>query len=144
MIKISELNVSLGAVLAVGVLASYGFLYSQLPKLNAIGAMVFFTVSLGLLPILLIGLTVALSKSKYQKFSTDGFKVGAFLLITLLMYVIWVGPSHWLFTLIFGGIAGGLLFALIKLAEKVAKLIYTLFGLAIVTFILVAASTFVN
>ncbi|MCR9172311.1 MAG: hypothetical protein NXI10_07475 [bacterium] len=142
--KISELNTSLGAVLAISAIASYGFLYSKLSHLDAVGSMVFFAISLALLPVLLIGITVALSKSKYQKFSSDGFKVGAFLLVTLLMYVVWEGPSYWAFTLTFGAIAGGLLFALIKLEEHIVKFIYTLFGLLIVAFIVVSATTFVN
>ena len=144
MTKISELNIILGAVLSLGVLASYGFLYSQLSYLNALGAMMFFTISLALLPVLLIGLSTAMSRSKFQKFSTNGFKTGAFLLITLLMYVVWVGPSYWPFTLIFGALTGGLLFAIIKLDEYISKLIFTLFGLVFAGFIVFASFTFVN
>ena len=144
MTKISELTVSLGAALTVGAFASYAFLYAQLTHLNALGGMVFFTVSLALLPMVLIGLSVALTNSKYQKFSSSGFKVGAFLLIALLMYVIWVGPSYWLFSLVIGVVTAGLLLALIKLHENTAKLIYTLFGLGVVTFIIVSAYAFVK
>lgn len=144
MMKFSELNMALGVALTAGSLVSYGFLYSQLPYLNPLGSMVFFIVSIALLPIFLIGLSVALSKSKFQKFATNGFKAGAFLLITLLMYVIWVGPTDWLFLLLFGVITAGLLFTIIKLNENIAKFAFTLFGLIVVSFVLIAAYVFVN
>lgn len=142
--KASNLNVSLGIVLSVAVVIGYGFLLTQISHLNEIGAVIFFLVSLALLPIFIIGLSVALSNSKFQKFSSGGFKVGAFLLITLLMYVIWEGPSYWPFTLAFGAITGGLLFALIKLKESLSKLIFTLFGLAFAALMVTVALISVN
>lgn len=144
MIKLSELNKSMGWVLTVSSILSYAFLLNRLPYLNKLGGEIFIVLTLAFIPVLLIGLATALTQPRMEKFSSNGFKIGAFFLITLLLYAIWVGPSFWLYTLILGLITGGLLFSLIKLEEVLARLIFILIGIIVVATIIVTGSMFVR
>lgn len=144
MIKLSELNKSLGWVLTVSSILSYAYLLNQLPYLNQLGGGLFFVLSIAFIPVLLIGLSNSLTQLRFEKFSSNGFKIGAFFLITLLLYAIWVGPSYWLYTLILGSITGGLLFSLIKLDEALARLFFILAGIVVVVAIIVTGTMFVS
>jgi len=144
MIKLSELNKSLGWVLTVGIILSYAYLLNQLPYLNPMGGGLFFVLSLTFVPVLLIGLSASLPQMRFEKFVANSFKIGAFFLITILLYAIWAGPSYWLYTLVLGSITAGLLFSLIKLEEAVAKLIFILVGIIVVVAIIVTGMMFIR
>jgi hypothetical protein len=125
MIKTTEINKALGWVLTLATLGTYA--YMQFKGNGGIVAILYSLFYILLFPILLIGVTVGLSR--YEKLSNNGFKVGAFLLLTVLLYALWVGPTYWVFTLTVAAISGGLLFSLIKLPETTARLIFLLMGL---------------
>lgn len=140
MIKISELNKSLGWVLFIATLVAYGVIYSKSYLLVNVHPILYSLYYVVLFPILVIGLSVGLAS--YEKFSNNGFKVGAFFLITVLLYTLWMGPSYWWFTLIFAVATGGLLYSLIKLSDATARLIFVLTGMIIATLVMVSVSVF--
>ena len=140
MIKISELNKSLGWVLVLATLGAYGFLQSKADNIIGLPSLFYSLYYIVLLPILLIGLSIGLYR--YERFSSGGFKVGAFFLITVLMYTLWMGPSDWRFSMTVAAIAGGLLYALIKMSDEAARFIFVLVSMMITTMVYVTVSVF--
>ncbi|XOV66768.1 MAG: hypothetical protein ACFHU9_14170 [Fluviicola sp.] len=137
MIKTTELNKTLGWVLTLATLGTYAYMQSK--GNGGIVAILYSLFYILLFPILLIGVTVGLSR--YEKLSSNGFKVGAFLLLTVLLYALWVGPTYWVFTLIVATVSGGLLFSLIKLPDTTARLIFLLIGLLLTGLVFTSVAT---
>ena len=140
MIKISELNKSLGWVLTLATLFAYGFMQYKTPSKVTIAPILYSLFYIILLPVLVIGISNGVTR--FEKFSNNGFKIGAFFLITVLLYTLWMGPSYWLFSLTVAAITGGLLYTLIKLSDSVQRLVFVLVGMVITTYVLVSVSVF--
>ncbi len=140
MIKIAELNKPLGWVLLLATLGTYVYLESKADAVDGLASILYSLYYIVLFPILVIGISVGLHR--YERFSNAGFKVGAFLLLTVLLYTLWMGPSYWPFSLTIATIAGGLLFSLIKLSDSTARFVFVLVGMVITTLIFVAVSAF--